>query len=45
MGAVSVAQAAERLGLSVPRIHQRLADGSLIAERISSRPRGQVRCA
>ena len=34
MGAVSVAQAAERLGVSVPRIHQRIADGSLSAERI-----------
>ena len=36
MGAVSVAQAAERLGVSVPRIHQRIADGSLAAERIGS---------
>ncbi len=36
MGAVSVAQAAERLGVSVPRIHQRIADGSLPAERIGS---------
>ena len=36
MGVVSVAQAAERLGVSVPRIHQRIADGSLIAERIGS---------
>jgi excisionase family DNA binding protein len=36
MGAVSVAQAAERLGVSVPRIHQRIADGSLVAERIGS---------
>jgi len=36
MGAVSVAQAAERLGVSVPRIHQRIADGSLSAERIGS---------
>jgi len=34
MGAVSVAQAAQRLGVSVPRIHQRIADGSLVAERI-----------
>lgn len=34
MGAISVAQAAERLGVSVPRIHQRIADGSLAAERI-----------
>ncbi|GEP32784.1 hypothetical protein NSZ01_05520 [Nocardioides szechwanensis] len=36
MGAVSVAQAAERLGVSVPRIHQRIADGSLSAKRIGS---------
>lgn len=36
MAAVSVAQAAERLGVSVPRIHQRIADGSLVAERIGS---------
>lgn len=36
MGAISVAQAAERLGVSVPRIHQRIADGSLAAERIGS---------
>ena len=36
MGAFSVAQAAERLGVSVPRIHQRIADGSLVAERIGS---------
>jgi excisionase family DNA binding protein len=36
MGPVSVAQAAERLGVSVPRIHQRIADGSLVAERIGS---------
>ncbi len=36
MRAVSVAQAAERLGVSVPRIHQRIADGSLVAERIGS---------
>ena len=36
MGAISVAQAAERLGVSVPRIHQRIADGSLSAERIGS---------
>ena len=36
MGAVSVAQAAERLGVSVSRIHQRIADGSLSAERIGS---------
>lgn len=36
MGSVSVAQAAERLGVSVPRIHQRIADGSLVAERIGA---------
>lgn len=36
MGAISVAQAADRLGVSVPRIHQRIADGSLSAERIGS---------
>lgn len=36
MGYLSVAQAAERLGVSVPRIHQRIADGSLSAERIGS---------
>ena len=36
MGATSVAQAAERLGVSVARIHQRIADGSLSAERIGS---------
>lgn len=36
MGAISVAQAAEKLGVSVPRIHQRIADGSLPAERIGS---------
>ena len=33
---VSVAEAARRLGVSVPRIHQRIADGSLNAERIGS---------
>jgi excisionase family DNA binding protein len=36
MTSLSVAQAAERLGVSVPRIHQRIADGSLAAERIGS---------
>ena len=36
MAAVSVAQAAARMGVSVPRIHQRIADGSLSAERIGS---------
>ena len=33
---VSVAEAARRLGVSVPRIHQRIADGSLRAERVGS---------
>jgi len=36
MGSISVAEAAERLGVSVPRVHQRIADGSLAAERIGS---------
>lgn len=36
MGAISVAQAAQRLGVSVARIHQRIVDGSLSAERIGS---------
>ncbi|RYZ65458.1 MAG: DNA-binding protein [Proteobacteria bacterium] len=36
MGSLSVAQAARRLGVSVSRIHQRISDGSLIAERIGS---------
>jgi len=36
MGNVSVAEAAKRLGVGVPRIHQRIADGSLRAERIGS---------
>lgn len=36
MGSLSVAQAAKRLGVSVPRVHQRIADGSLAAERIGS---------
>ena len=36
MGSISVAQAAERLGVSVPRVHQRIADGSLVAERIGA---------
>lgn len=36
MGSVSVAQAAQWLGVSVPRIHQRIADGSLVAERIGA---------
>lgn len=33
---VSVTEAARRLGVSVPRIHQRIADGSLRAERVGS---------
>ncbi len=36
MANLSVAEAAERLGVGVPRIHQRIADGSLRAERIGS---------
>jgi excisionase family DNA binding protein len=36
MGMLSVAQAARHLGVGVPRIHQRIADGSLPAERIGS---------
>jgi excisionase family DNA binding protein len=36
MAVVSVAEAAGRLGVSVPRIHQRIADGSLNAQRIGS---------
>ncbi|TNM43280.1 helix-turn-helix domain-containing protein [Nocardioides albidus] len=36
MGAISVAEAAERLGVSVSRVHQRIADGSLVAQRIGS---------
>jgi excisionase family DNA binding protein len=36
MPGVSVAEAAKRLGVGVPRIHQRIADGSLRAERIGS---------
>jgi hypothetical protein len=34
MARVSVAQAASRLGVNVQRVHQRIADGSLPAERI-----------
>jgi excisionase family DNA binding protein len=33
---LSVAEAAKRLGVGVPRVHQRIADGSLRAERIGS---------
>jgi excisionase family DNA binding protein len=36
MANVSVAEAARRLGVGVSRIHQRIADGSLRAERIGS---------
>jgi len=36
MANVSVADAAKQLGVGVPRIHQRIADGSLRAERIGS---------
>lgn len=36
MARVSVAEAARRLGVGVPRIHQRIADGSLRAERLGS---------
>ena len=36
MANISVAEAADRLGVSVPRIHQRIADGSVRAERIGS---------
>jgi len=36
MAEVSVVEAAKRLGVNVPRIHQRIADGSLRAERIGS---------
>ena len=36
MANVSVAEAARRLGVGVPRIHRRIADGSLRAERIGS---------
>lgn len=36
MANVSVSEAAERLGVGVPRVHQRIADGSLRAERIGS---------
>jgi excisionase family DNA binding protein len=36
MASVSVAEAAKKLGVGVSRIHQRIADGSLRAERIGS---------
>lgn len=37
MAKISVSEAAERLGVGVQRVHQRIADGSLPAERIGSR--------
>jgi excisionase family DNA binding protein len=36
MGQVSVAEVAKRLGVGVQRVHQRIADGSLPAERVGS---------
>ena len=36
MSRISVSEAARRLGVNVSRIHQRIADGSLRAERIGS---------
>lgn len=36
VGSVSVAEAARRLGVGVVRVHQRIADGSLPAERVGS---------
>jgi len=36
MGRISVAEAADRLGVGVSRIHQRIGDGSLRAERIGA---------
>ncbi len=36
VASISVAEAAQRLGVGVPRIHKRIADGSLRAERIGS---------
>jgi excisionase family DNA binding protein len=36
VGQISVAEAAKRLGVGVPRIHQRIADGSLPAVRVGS---------
>lgn len=36
MSKLSVAEAADRLGVGVPRVHQRIADGSLRAERVGS---------
>jgi excisionase family DNA binding protein len=36
VGQISVAEAAKRLGVGVPRVHQRIADGSLPAVRVGS---------
>lgn len=36
MGSLSVAEAAKRLGVGVPRVHQRISNGSLRAERIGA---------
>ena len=36
MANVSVSEAAKRLGVGVPRVHQRIADGSLRAERLGN---------
>ena len=36
MGRISVAEAAKRLGVGVARVHHRIADGSLPAERVGS---------
>jgi excisionase family DNA binding protein len=36
MAMVSVAEAAQRLGVGVPRVHQRIRNGSLLAERLGS---------
>jgi excisionase family DNA binding protein len=36
VGRISVAEAAQRLGVGVPRVHQRIADGSLPAVRVGS---------
>lgn len=36
MASVSVSEAARRLGVGVPRVHKRIADGSLKAERVGS---------
>lgn len=36
MGRMSISEAAERLGVNVQRVHQRIAEGSLRAERVGS---------